>query len=155
MLKCAEKNQMISWGKVKYFLDGSVPLKALYNVCHTLTGGGGNHARCQPAHQEQLGVQCLAQVHFDTLSGGTGNWTRNLPVTRRLLYLLPCHPACKFFFELQNVILSDWVVTAHKIHVMVDVICLITISQYHYDLLYRCVKLWSNIYEDVLFIILL
>ena len=28
--------------------------------------------RCQPAHREQLGVQCLAPRHFDTWWGGVG-----------------------------------------------------------------------------------
>ena len=30
---------------------------------HSYTDGGGNHEGHQPAHQEQLGVQCLAQGH--------------------------------------------------------------------------------------------
>ena len=54
-----------------------VPLfKALYNLClsfthsHTHTPTAiGCHARYQPARQEQLGVWCLAQGHFDTPSG--------------------------------------------------------------------------------------
>ena len=41
----------------------------------------GCHARYQPARQEQLGVRCLAQGHFD-------NWTGNPPTARRQLYLL-------------------------------------------------------------------
>ena len=36
---------------------------------HTLHGGR-NHARHQPTHREQLGVQCLAQGHFDINSEG-------------------------------------------------------------------------------------
>ena len=31
---------------------------------------GGCHARCRPAHQEQFGVQCLAQGHFDMQTMG-------------------------------------------------------------------------------------
>ena len=31
----------------------------------------GNHARHQPADRELIGVQCLAQGHFCTNSGGT------------------------------------------------------------------------------------
>src|SRR4029434_3397986 len=37
------------------------------------------------AHQEQLGVQCLAQGCFDS-----GNRTSNLLITKRLLYLSTC-----------------------------------------------------------------
>ena len=37
---------------------------------HSHTDGGGNHARHQPAHREQLGVQSLAQGHIDSNSGG-------------------------------------------------------------------------------------
>src|SRR4029434_8539992 len=50
------------------------------------------------AHQEQLGVQCLAQGRFDS-----GNRTSNLLITKRLLYLLyHCRPLyhlalCKTF----------------------------------------------------------
>ena len=32
---------------------------------HSYTDGSGCHTRCRPAHQEQFGVQCLAQGHFD------------------------------------------------------------------------------------------
>ena len=31
----------------------------------------GCHARHRPTHQEQLGVRCLAQGHFDTPRGGS------------------------------------------------------------------------------------
>ena len=42
--------------------------KALYNLCLPFTHShtNGCHARYQPACQEQLGVRCLAQGHFDT-----------------------------------------------------------------------------------------
>ena len=51
---------------------------ALHRLCitfthshtHSYTNGRGNHARHQAAHQEQLGVQSLAQGLFDTNSGG-------------------------------------------------------------------------------------
>ena len=33
---------------------------------HSYTDGGGNHARHQPTHREQLGVQSLAQGLFNT-----------------------------------------------------------------------------------------
>lgn len=46
------------------------------------TDGRGFHARCQLAPQEQLGVQYLAQGHFDSLSGGAGDQTSNLPITK-------------------------------------------------------------------------
>ena len=69
-----------------------VPLsKALYNVCalhshmHSYTDGRGNHARHQPAHQEQLGVQSLAQGLFDTNSGGARDPTGNPSGTLRVL----------------------------------------------------------------------
>ena len=42
-----------------------------YSFTHSHTGGGGNHARHQPAHREQLGVQCLAQGHFDSKAPDT------------------------------------------------------------------------------------
>ena len=34
------------------------------------TDGSGSHARCRPAHQEQFGVQCLAQGHFNKQTRG-------------------------------------------------------------------------------------
>ena len=37
---------------------------------NTYTDGGGCHARCQPARQEQFGVQYLAQGHFDMQTRG-------------------------------------------------------------------------------------
>ena len=53
---------------------------------HSYTDGGVNHARHLPAHQEQLGVQCLAQGHFDTDSGGARVRTGDLAVTIQPLY---------------------------------------------------------------------
>lgn len=32
---------------------------------HSYAGGAGSHARWQPAHRDQLGVQYLAQGHLD------------------------------------------------------------------------------------------
>ena len=34
---------------------------------HSHSDGGVIYLRCVPVHQEQLGVQCLFQGHFDTL----------------------------------------------------------------------------------------
>ena len=72
-------------------------LKALYILMpqtstHSHTDGGGYYIRCQPAHQERLGVQCLTQRHFDTwhLSQDRIN---NRPIAEQLLYLLNhCEP---------------------------------------------------------------
>ena len=36
---------------------------------HSHTDAGGYYLRCQPPHWERLGVQCLAQGHFDTWWG--------------------------------------------------------------------------------------
>ena len=54
---------------------------ALQRLCstftHSHTDGGGNHARHQPTHREQLGVQSLDQGLFDSNSpwGSPGlNW---------------------------------------------------------------------------------
>ena len=43
------------------------------------TGGGANHARRQPARQEQR--RCLAQGHLSTQLGGDGDRTSDLAVT--------------------------------------------------------------------------
>ena len=43
---------------------------------HTYTEGDGCYARCQPAHQEQFGVQYLAQRHADQ-----GSRTSDLLIT--------------------------------------------------------------------------
>ena len=40
-----------------------------HSQLHSYTDGGGNHARHQPAHLEQLGVQSFAQGLFDTNPG--------------------------------------------------------------------------------------
>ena len=53
-------------------------------VIHAYTDGGGCHARCRPAHQEQFGVQYLAQGHFNMQTRGI--WTSDLPVTTHWLY---------------------------------------------------------------------
>lgn len=63
-------------------------LKVLYNVSHSHINSRSYHARCQPADQEWLGVQSLAQGHFDTLSRGARDQTRNPMVARWPLYLL-------------------------------------------------------------------
>ena len=55
-------------------LYGTFIQNALHRLCitfshshiHSYTDGGGNHARHQPAHREQLGVQNLAQGLFDS-----------------------------------------------------------------------------------------
>ena len=66
-------------------------LKALYRDCalhshtHSYTDGGGNHARHQPAHREQLGVQSLAQGLFDSNSGGARDQTGNPSGTLHVL----------------------------------------------------------------------
>ena len=39
---------------------------------HSYTDGRGCHARCLPAHQEQFGVQYLAQGHFEMQPGEQG-----------------------------------------------------------------------------------
>ena len=48
-------------------------LKMITIQSHTYsyTGGRGDHTMHQLAHLVQLGVQCLAQGHFDTDFGGT------------------------------------------------------------------------------------
>ena len=58
----------------------------IHTHIHTRTAIGC-HARYQPAHQEQSGVRCLAQGHFDM-----PGWDRtgNPPTARRLL--LPPEP---------------------------------------------------------------
>ena len=42
----------------------------LFRHKNSYTDGGGCHARCQPAHQEQFGVQYLAEGHFDMHTRG-------------------------------------------------------------------------------------
>ena len=63
---------------------------ALHRLCitftHSHTDGSGNHARYQLAHQEQLGVKCLAQGHIDIASGGAWVRTGNLAVGIQTLY---------------------------------------------------------------------
>ena len=44
----------------------------IHTHIHTPTAIGC-HARCQPAHQEQLRIRRLAQGHFDTPKVGPGN----------------------------------------------------------------------------------
>ena len=67
---------------------------ALHRLCisfthshtHSYTDGGGNHARHQPAHREQLGVQSLAQRLFNITRGEPGIELGTLHVLRRQLY---------------------------------------------------------------------
>ena len=47
------------------FIQGAIHrLRSTFTHLHT--DGGGNHARHQPAHQEQLRVQSLARGLFDS-----------------------------------------------------------------------------------------
>ena len=70
---------------------------------HSYTDGRGNHARHQPAHREQLGVQSLSQGLFDINSGGARDRTGNLsgtlcvPMTATLplSHCRPCRPCRK------------------------------------------------------------
>ena len=39
------------------------------DLTHSYTDDGGYYLRCQPAHRERLGVQCLAQGHLVRRSG--------------------------------------------------------------------------------------
>ena len=63
--------------------------KALYNLClsfthshtHSHTNGDWLHARYQPARQEQLGVRCLAQGHFDTPRVGSNRQPSDCQMT--------------------------------------------------------------------------
>ena len=66
--------------------------KALYNVCLSFTHSPvhthihtptaiGCHARYQPARQEQLGVRCPAQGHFDTPRVGSNRQPSNRQTT--------------------------------------------------------------------------
>lgn len=37
---------------------------------------------CGPDHQERFGVKCVAQGHFDIMTGGGEDWTANLVITQ-------------------------------------------------------------------------
>ena len=60
--------------------------KRLTNI-HSHTDGGGCHARCRPARQEQFRVQCCPRTHADQV-----NRTSNLPITRCWLYTSHSRP---------------------------------------------------------------
>ena len=48
------------------FIQSAVQLMHSHSPIHTHTSTAiGCHAKYQPARQEQLGVRCLAQGHFD------------------------------------------------------------------------------------------
>ena len=51
------------------FIQGALPRFCITFTIHT--HARGNHARHQPAHRDQLGVQSLAQGHFNSNSGGS------------------------------------------------------------------------------------
>ena len=61
-----------------FIQDALQCITATHSHTHSYTDGGGNHARHQPAHREQLGVQSLAQGLFDINSGGARDPTGNL-----------------------------------------------------------------------------
>ena len=78
--------------------------KALYIDCalhspihtHTYTDSGGNHARHQPAHLEQLGVQRPSQVNYNnnTVSSRISVCVKCVQITGR--FSLSCFPQlCK------------------------------------------------------------
>ena len=61
-----------------------VCLSFTHSHTHRLTlTYGCQTAMCWPAHQEQHGVQCLAQGHVDIRPAGIGNQTTNLAINRR------------------------------------------------------------------------
>ena len=75
---------------------------ALQHLSHSHTDGRGCHARRQPAHQEQFGVQYLAQGHLDMQLGEaeirtmrssdykmtwSTSWATALPLTRSVTRL--------------------------------------------------------------------
>ena len=72
------------------FIQGALH-SPIHTHTHSYTDGGGNHARHQTAHREQLGVQSLAQGLFDRNSGRardrTGSPSVTLRVLRRFHYL--------------------------------------------------------------------
>ena len=51
----------------------------IHSVNHSHTDGGGYHARCQPAHREQFGVQFLAQGHVGEVRESRAQTTRPTP----------------------------------------------------------------------------
>lgn len=66
------------------------PLKVLYTTCqhlhtHSCTEECAKGLTLLTRTDQGFGV---AQGHFDTLSGGAGDCTRNLPITRRPLHFL-------------------------------------------------------------------
>ena len=92
--------------KGAFILYSAFIRSALHRLCitsthshtHSYNDGGGNHARHQPAHWEQLGVQSLAQGLFDTNSGGArdrnGNPSGNPPCSKTFsLPLSHCRPS--------------------------------------------------------------
>ena len=117
-------NQMVHYRSVngKWCIYIAPLSKALHRGCashsphsytHSHTDARGNHARHQPVHREQFGVQCLAQGHFDTDSGGTRVWTGNLVVTIRSLYpwatsTLWHVPHCDWQASVSTVIVGLW-----------------------------------------------
>ena len=70
--------------------------KALYNLCLSFTHSPhihtptaiGCHARYQPARQEQLGVRCLAQGHFDTPRVGSNRQPSDCQTTNQTNHVL-------------------------------------------------------------------
>ena len=63
----------------------------LHTDIHTPTAIGC-HARYQPAHQEQLGVRCLAQGHFNTARVGSNRQPSDCQTTDLTSWAIsPCH----------------------------------------------------------------
>ena len=63
----------------KYVYQTLLPKVTYSNsYIHSYTDGAGRHATWRPAHQEQFGVQDLAQGNFDMKLGGAGIRTSDL-----------------------------------------------------------------------------
>ena len=76
-----------------WFIWSWITFRAFSNVnIHLYADGCGCNARHQPGHQEQFGVQYLAQGHFDMQTGGTEPATSyNKGLALPLSYRCPDH----------------------------------------------------------------
>ena len=91
------------------------PLKVLKNTCHIHTHRWWP-CKAPIAHQEQFGVQYLAQGHVSTQLPGARIWTSNLPITRQPA--LPTEPQPLSYTEINKTIIWQtflkWSVPDHN-----------------------------------------
>ena len=90
-------------------------IDASHSPIHTPTAIGC-HARYQPARQEQLGVRCLAQGHFDTPRVGSNRQPSDCQTTALTSWAISPQNSHQFLQFPSQILYCPWVQMKQKCH---------------------------------------